>query len=110
MPRQELLKRFDLQAEDFAPFLRGLTALRTKQHKLVVSTAGDVELFDLQNDPAELANQAERMPDALADLQAMHAEWQASVGASSIAPTTVVAPPTVTPEVAERLKALGYLD
>lgn len=110
MPRQELLKRFDLQAADFAPFLRGLTAVRTKQHKLVVSTDGDVELFDLHSDPAELVNQKDKLPGVLAELQAMLAEWRASIGVSSAPYTTAVAPPTVAPEVAERLKALGYLD
>lgn len=115
MPRQELLKRFDLRAEDFAPFLRGLTAVRTQQHKLVIGTDNSVELFDLQNDPAELFNKADAIPDVLAQLQAMHAEWQASIDASSADRTTDASPPPVTPpivapEVAERLKALGYLD
>ena len=115
VPRQELLKRFDLRTEDFAPFLRGLTAVRTQQHKLVIGTDNSVQLFDLCSDPAELLDQAAVMPDILAELQSMHAEWQASVDASSAgctadATSSTVSPPTIAPEVIERLKALGYLD
>lgn len=109
-PHQELLNRFSLQAHDFAPFLRSLTAVRTAQHKLVVGSDGSQALFDLVHDPAELANLAATEPDVLASMQAALAEWQTAVGIAPSTPAATTAPPAVAPEVAARLKALGYLD
>jgi arylsulfatase A-like enzyme len=110
VPHQELLARFSLQASDFAPFMRGLVAVRTEQHKLITDSAGALELYDLVNDPAELANRAADTPEVLAGLQSLLAEWLSAVGRAPVRQPAVAAPPVVAPEVAARLKALGYLD
>jgi len=109
-PHQELLTRFSLQPSDFAPFMRGLVAVRTDQHKLITGSDGTLELYDLVNDPAELVNRAADMPETLAELQSIMAEWQSTVGLAPVQQTASAAPPVIAPEVAARLKALGYLD
>jgi len=130
-PHSDLLARFSLQASDFAPFMRSLAAVRTERHKLIVGSDGALELYDLVNDPAELANRAVShiSPDAaandrhapaasqapgasavLTDLRGYLAEWRAAVGLAPAQQSANVAPPVVAPEVAARLKALGYLD
>lgn len=106
-PHPDLLARFSLQASDFAPFMRSLTAVRTETHKLMTGSDGAVALYDLAHDPAELANLAADAPEALARLQSLLAQWQPGAPA---APDQPAARPLVAPEVAARLKALGYLD
>ncbi len=110
VPHRDLLARFSLQASDFAPFIRSLVAVRTEQHKLIIGSDGAVEFYDLVHDPEELVNQAATAPETLAELQGMLAEWRAAVGLASAPQLAGVHPPIVTPEVAARLKALGYLD
>jgi arylsulfatase A-like enzyme len=109
-PHSDLLARFSLQASDFAPFMRSLVAVRTERHKLITGSDGTLELYDLANDPAELANQAAGAPEKLVELRGLLAEWQSAVGLAPAQQTASVAPPVVAPEVAARLKALGYLD
>jgi arylsulfatase A-like enzyme len=109
-PHSDLLARFSLQASDFAPFMRSLVAVRTAQHKLITGSDGTLEFYDLANDPAELVNQAAGAPETVVELQGLLAEWQSAVGLAPAQPTASVAPPVVAPEVAARLKALGYLD
>jgi arylsulfatase A-like enzyme len=48
--------------------------------------------------------------EALAELRGFLAEWQTAVGLAPALRAARVASPTVAPEVAARLKALGYLD
>jgi arylsulfatase A-like enzyme len=109
-PRQELLDRFNLQANDFAPFLRSLTAVRTERQKLVTASDGALALYDLVSDPSELVDLADQQPERRAELLGMLGQWQASVGLTPATPRVDVARPVVAPEIAERLKALGYLD
>jgi arylsulfatase A-like enzyme len=110
IPHRGLLARFSLQASDFAPFIRSLIAVRTEQHKLIIGSDASVELYDLVNDPAEFMNRAGDGPKVLTGLQGMLTEWRAINGSASIGPAVSPTPPLVAPEVAARLKALGYLD
>lgn len=109
VPHADLLARYGLQAADFAQFMRSLVAVRDDRHKLVVGSDGLLELYDLGVDPAESVNRAGEQGDALARMQGFLAEWRAAVGLAAV--EQVPAPrPAIAPEVAERLKALGYLD
>ncbi len=105
-PHGDLLARYSLQPDDFAPFMRSLTSVRTEQHKLITGSDGALELYDLVNDPAEAANRAAAEPQVLAELQNLMREWQSTVGLAPVGTAT----PEVAPEVAARLRALGYLD
>lgn len=55
--------------EDFAPFDRGLRAVRTLDLKLIVGTDGSEELYHLPSDPGEAKNVAAERPDELAVLR-----------------------------------------
>ncbi len=103
------MARYSLQAGDFERFQRGLVAVRTETHKLIAGTDGTVELYDLVNDPGEQVNVAGAAPERVAELRRLLAEWRAGVGLQGAGPG---APgmPAIAPEVAARLKALGYLD
>lgn len=109
VPHQDLLARFSLRAGDFEPFLRSLVAVRTKQHKLITGSEGSVELYDLLVDPAESHNIAAAAPEVLAQMQRLVTEWEAATGQAPDKRATAN-PPAIAPEVAARLKALGYLD
>jgi arylsulfatase A-like enzyme len=109
-PHQDLLARFSLQPDNFAPFMRSLTSVRTEQHKLITGSDGALELYDLVKDPAEAVNRVADAPETLAELQSLMLEWQSTVGLAPAQPPAGTAMPEVTPEVAARLRALGYLD
>lgn len=110
VPHHELLTRYGLRAEDFAPFLRSLQSVRTGQHKLIVGSDGVVELYDLASDPGESVNRVGDAPELLARMQGLLAQWRAEVGLASTEGSAPAARPEVAPEVAARLRALGYLD
>jgi hypothetical protein len=109
VPHADLLARYGLQASDFAQFMRSLVAVRDDRHKLIIGSDGSLELYDLTADPMESVDRAGEQPNALAQLQGYLREWRAEMGLSPAEP--VLSPrPAIAPEVAERLKALGYLD
>lgn len=110
VPHPDSLARYALQASDFTPFLRSLVAVRTERCKLIVPSEGAPELYDLSDDPAELTNRAADDPLMLAEMHGFLAEWRSNLSAPAPAPSADTTPPTVAPEIAERLKALGYLD
>jgi arylsulfatase A-like enzyme len=76
VPHPRDLARFGLQSEQLARFARGLTALRTDTHKLIVGTDGTVELYAWRDDPGEENNLASRHPEVVDALQKMLARWQ----------------------------------
>lgn len=110
VPHQELLASYGLRADDFAPFLRSLVAVRTAQHKLITASDGALALYDVIADPAESVNRAEDAPETLARMQGLLSQWRSEVGLAPEPQGAAVARPDVAPEVAERLRALGYLD
>lgn len=107
VPHQGLLTRYDLQPADLAPFARGFTALRTDRYKLIESSDGQVELYDIQADVGESTNLAGQAPDTLAQLQQWLATWRQEHGATAV---TTQEELQVGDEVRSRLQALGYLD
>lgn len=109
-PHRDLLARYSLQASDFTQFQRSLVAVRTQTHKLITGSDGPLELYDLMEDPGENANRASDAPEVLAKMQRLLSEWRSSVELDLTQQPVAPAPPVVAPEVAARLKALGYLD
>jgi hypothetical protein len=69
-----------------------------------------VELYDLASDPGESVNRVGDAPELLARMQGLLAQWRAEVGLASTEGSAPAARPEVAPEVAARLRALGYLD
>ncbi len=69
--------------EDGAPALGGARSIMTDQYKLVIGGQSQdqtkVELFDLQNDPAESRDLSNSMRDVAEDLQKQLLDWQQSV-------------------------------
>ena len=55
--------------EEAASALREFRLVRTAERKLVAHHTGEVELYDLANDPDELENVAEDRPDEVAALR-----------------------------------------
>lgn len=62
---------------------RGPRAIIQGRHKLVIHERGamspQIELFDLETDPAEKANLADQQPELSANLQTQLRQWQSSV-------------------------------
>ncbi|MCB0188667.1 MAG: hypothetical protein KDE31_30565 [Caldilineaceae bacterium] len=108
VPHAALLARYDLEPADLEPFSRGFRTLRTAQHKLMESSDGTVELYDLDTDPDESINLAKRDPGLLAALQQQLRGWEAEHNAAEM---SVLQPELqIDDAVRERLQALGYLD
>ncbi len=108
VPHAALLARYQLQPADLEPFSRGFRALRTERYKLIASSDGTVDLFDLDQDRGETRNVAADQPAQVAVLQQQLRAWEETHGAASIH----VAQPAlqVDDAVRARLQALGYLD
>jgi arylsulfatase A-like enzyme len=84
---------------------------RRGNEKLAVTSEGDRFVFDLDTDPSETVNLAERDPAATAQLVAELETWVSALG---LPPIDQVIEPSAEvvadPVAAERLRALGYVD
>jgi arylsulfatase A-like enzyme len=97
----------DANVRLFGPFFdRRLHALYDAPHKLIVSSRGEVELYDLERDPAERADlavsEAARTESLRAALERFRAEHVALYDEDARA--------DLSPETEEALRALGYLE
>jgi arylsulfatase A-like enzyme len=108
-PHARALNRYGLKAEQVEPFARGLTALRTERHKLVLATDGSAALYDLEADALESSDVASQRPELVESMRAQLADWREGHGVAEqeqLSPADMA----VDPEVEARLQALGYLD
>lgn len=99
-------RRKDLEKPWGERFRRERFALFADRYKLILSTDGDDELFDLAADPREahdLSDVHPRLFDALAG------RLRALVEAGAAAPGTAGEAPELRPEELEELRRLGYL-
>jgi arylsulfatase A-like enzyme len=89
---------------DFSRFDRGLRCIRTTDHKLIVASDGEDELYHLGDDPGETRNLIGDDPVLAADLRSRlefrlaSMEWQRAAGP----------PPEDDPRVIRTLRDLGY--
>jgi arylsulfatase A-like enzyme len=61
-PFKYVLERYGLQRKDLSHFERGLVALHTNTHKLILGTGGSQELYAWPDDPEEEHNIATQHP------------------------------------------------
>jgi arylsulfatase A-like enzyme len=101
------VRRSDLNIRLFGPYFdRDLRAIYDPPYKLITSSTGAVELFDLAKAQGEYENLVDRRPDVSESLRAR------------LERVTEARPPlydaderaTLTPETEEALRALGYLE
>jgi arylsulfatase A-like enzyme len=83
-------------------FRRIARAIYLGEAKLIASTAGPSELYDLSSDPAELRDARRSDAPRVAALESRLADWLAAQ------PAAAGEPAAVDPEAGERLRALGY--
>ena len=80
--------------------------LRTEQHKLIWHDDGEIELYDLIEDPAELNDLSSVDPELRSRLLGMLETWEQTQAAA--------APPAALdvtdPKLREQLRTLGYLE
>ncbi len=91
---------------DVSRFDRALRMIRTERYKYIQASDGKHELYDLNQDPDEKRNLIEMLPRVAAELDARLEVWRGSF--VEAAPADEV--PEFDEEVAERLRALGYLE
>ena len=108
LPHESLLRRYGLQAEQLGRYARGLTALRTGQHKLIAGTDGSRELYAWPQDPGEEQDLAASQPDLVSELEGMLHDWQQ--GLDSASEDEGENGWSIDPTTAARLRALGYID
>jgi arylsulfatase A-like enzyme len=90
---------------DPAPWQRRLRTLVEDDHKLIWGSDGRRELFDLSADPLERDDLIERRDDLASTLQQSLDAYHGSLELCEPGE----APPDLTPQQIERLKALGYI-
>ena len=95
----EYLERFD----------RRLRSWRTATHKLLWSSNGRHELYDLVSDPDERNNVMAEQPDVASRLQADMEAWLATFEHAD-GPSQPASEADVDDAVMERLRDLGYVD
>ncbi len=106
-PHVRYLAKYGLVPNDLTRFERGLTAIRTDTHKLIVGTDGSVELYAWREDPLESEDLTKRFPQLVTDLHAALEDWQEEIGATSTG--DLEDDFQMDPATAARLEALGYL-
>jgi arylsulfatase A-like enzyme len=94
----------DMQKPWGARFLRERTALYKGRYKLILSTDGEDELFDLEADPGELQNLLAQQPELVASLER---ELRAILESGPF-PGTEVEPAELSPQQLDELRELGY--
>lgn len=109
-PHAEAMARFGLTPEQLKHRQRGLTALQTTTHKLIVTTDGSEMLFDLAVDPDETNDVAEQHPDLVASLrQKLQQIWREQEIPGLIG-LPIKQQMEIPADVEERLQMLGYLE
>ena len=104
------MARFGLTPEQLKHRQRGLTALQTASHKLIVTTDGSEMLFDLAVDPDETNDVAEQHPDLVASLrQKLQQIWREQEIPGLIG-LPIKQQMEIPADVEERLQMLGYLE
>lgn len=101
------VRRSDLNIRLFGPFFdRDLRAIYDPPYKLITSSTGAVELFDLERPAGEYENLVDRRPDVSRSLQARLER------VSEARPPLYDAEEraTLTPETENALRALGYIE
>lgn len=91
---------------DVSRFDRTLTMFRTERYKFIWASDGKHELYDLADDPSEQKNLIGALPHVAQELSARLEQWR--TGFTKATPTQPA--PAFDDEVAERLRALGYLE
>jgi arylsulfatase A-like enzyme len=91
---------------DFTPFDRAIQSIQQGRYKLILSSNGREELYEVAIDPAERKNLIHREPGIARELKEQLHQWQHGL---------VVAPgdrtkPELDPKTREALRALGYLE
>lgn len=91
---------------DITPFDRQLRALRMHdtQYKLIWSSTGRYELYDLAQDPGETKNLADIEPGRVQKLHRQLDAWLATLDATELNPLE----PEMEQTIIERLRDLGY--
>ena len=84
-------------------FRRELRSIEIEGFKLIEDHAGNRELYDLANDPSELRNLAAEQPDRVALMLEAMGPW------TTYRAENRAGEETLSPEVLERLRSLGYV-
>jgi len=101
------VQRSESNIEIFGELLdRDLHAVQTPPWKLIDSSAGTVELFDLESDPGELHNRAEELPGRVEQLRGARER----VARRSRPRFDSEQRAELRPETEEALRALGYIE
>ncbi len=111
MPKPDL-RYYDGYPEfDASVFAYGLTAIRYNGYKLIWSSTGRHELYDLTSDPGEARNVYSDWPDKVSELSQFLKQWQMSFEASGqVQSYSLQSDPEVDEDIKNKLKALGYVE
>lgn len=101
---EALARKYPAGRAHILKYDRTLRAIRSEDFKLIVSSDGQDELYDLGDDPDELTNVIASRPGDAVRLRATLNEWLAS-----FEPGTPDEEPVPDPAILRRLEDLGYL-
>jgi arylsulfatase A-like enzyme len=83
---------------------RRLRAIRMNGHKLIRSSDGEIELYDVENDPEEQTGLSDEYQDVVSELESELDDWLESFDQH-----TSSADPAVSNKTESRLEDLGYI-
>ncbi len=91
---------------DFTPFDRAIQSIQQGRYKLILSSDGREELYEVAIDPTERQNLIHREPGIARELEEQLQRWQHGL---ILAPADRTEP-ELDPKTREALRALGYLE
>ncbi|MBN1996943.1 sulfatase [candidate division KSB1 bacterium] len=104
MVKRWLKRRNDLEMQDFQQYFRDLVAYRTNKYKLIKSSDGGSEFYDLENDPLEGQNLYHQDDPRVIACEKKLDEWTGTFS-PHVADETQ---PGFDKDTWEKMKALGY--
>jgi hypothetical protein len=95
---------------DCARFFRAIRAIQRENMKLIHSSRGELELYNLADDPMETRNLAAQKPEVTRDLMGALNAWRTSFD-SYVAQSSLrtVEKTVLSPESLQEMRGLGYL-
>lgn len=91
-------------------YLRSLFAIQNENYKLIFSDKGDIELYDIKEDPFETRNIASSLPQKVSEFKGAFQRIVKKYGSAKYTQEDSFTDKSDEDKIIKRLKALGYIE